>query len=150
MVTGCRPPCLPRLHGAAIALLFSTSTAVAAHADVRPPVEVFITGMPRAAIPGRSFSGTFEFRATGAVKIDSLRLSGESWRVRRFRPALPRVLGPGARWRVAFTAVPADPRQPLQLDLRVSGVRFRKSFDLSPEAAIRAGGPGGVVSKPHQ
>jgi len=119
-------------------------------ADVRPPLEVFVSGAPRAAQAGRTFNGAFEFRAGGRVILDSLRLSGERWRIRRFRSPARRELEAGSCLNVPFSAVPADPLLPLVLQYRVSGRVFRKSFDLSPGAAARVQAPGSVSSHPRR
>lgn len=118
-------------------------------ADVRPAVDVFLLGRPRAAAAGRCYSGTFEFRGGDRVVVDSLRLTGRGWRVLRFRPPASLTVTTATRTRIAFRARPADPAAPLVLEYRADGLRWRKSFDLSPAAVARARGPGSVTSRPN-
>ncbi len=140
-----------RDFGAALALCVLASMLAPphpVHADVRPAVEVVIAGAPRAARAGRAFAGAFELRSGVALTVDSLRLSGEHWRIGRFAPRLPRALRTGERWRVSFRATPADVHRPLVLQVKSGRQWLRKEFDLSPEAVERARGPAGVSPHP--
>lgn len=139
-------------HARGTQLLFALACtlltpAAFAHADVRPAADAFILGRPRAAVAGRRFSGTLELRSPVPTVLDSLRLAGERWRVVRFRPPASLALGPAKRVRIAFAAVPADSFAPLVLEYRADGVRWRKYFDLSPEAVARVRGPGSVAPR---
>ncbi len=117
-----------------------------ARADVRPPVEFQLAGPPRAARAGRAYCGKLVVSARQPVRLDSLRLAGEGWRIVRFRSPAPRRLEPGSPLRVSFRAVPGDPARPLEVHAVIGGASLQKWLDLSPEAIERVSRPGSVKS----
>ena len=136
-------------RGACLALLLvGWAPPGPARADVRPPVEFQIDGPVRAARADRRFCGTLVIRAHQSVRLDSLQLAGEGWRIERFRAPGPRTLDPKSPLRVAFRVVPSDPSKPLVIRAVIAGSRMEKWLDLSAEAAQRATRPGGVTPVP--
>lgn len=121
-----------------------------AGSDVRPPVEFQIDGPVRAAEAGQAFRGTLVVRALRPVRLDTLRLQGDGWRITRFRTPAPRKLWPTSPLRVPFTAIPTDPRRPLVIRAVIERSSMEKWLDLSPEAAARANRPGSVRSNPNR
>ena len=136
-------------RGACLALILANwAPPSPALADVRPPVELQIDGPARAARAGRRFCGTLLVSAYRSVRLDSLQLAGEGWRIERFRAPQPRMLDPRKPLRVAFRVVPSDPAKPLVIRAVLGGSLIEKWFDLSAEAAARSTRPGGVTPVP--
>jgi hypothetical protein len=150
---GCGRRCTIGLarRGAGLLLLIAVgSFPGAASADVRPPIEIQIAGPVRAARAGKPFRGTLVVRAYAEIRLDSLRLTGDGWRILRLRSPGPRWLSRRAPVRIPFVAVPSDSSRPLVVRAVVAGSPFEKWLDLSPQAVERARVPGPVTSHPNQ
>ncbi len=123
-----------------IGLLLLAPTAAA---DLGPPIEARLVGEPAPARAGVPYTGMLELTGKG-IPVTGLRLGGRGWRVEAL-PAPPKAAPTvAAPLRVEFTAIPADPDEPLLVVVEAGGLTVTRQLDLSPAhfESMRDGGAG--------
>ena len=114
-------------------------------ADVRPPVEVFILGAPRASVGGQEFAGTLQFSSGATLELQNLGIEGDPAAVLELGKRSAR-LESGATTDVPFRWKPSRDGEPLVISYKIDGVRYEKSFDLSEESVQRLREPGKTIA----
>ncbi|MGD8413903.1 MAG: hypothetical protein PVF33_06710, partial [Candidatus Latescibacterota bacterium] len=106
-------------------------SAVPALPDTGPPVEVFLSRDAQPAKAGQPYEARFEIVAYEGGVLSGFRLSGKHWSAPSLAAPAMMSLAKDEVRALSFTGVPADPREPLVLELEFNGQTKRWSFDLS-------------------
>ena len=123
------------------AVLVVAAGALPALAKLGPPVKVKLLGEPRAAVAGEAWRGQLEITAGLPITLSGFRAEGRGWTGVRLEAPAELPLAADGTLRVAVTATPADPREPLAFAFDVDGQTVSKQLDLSAANAARALAP---------
>lgn len=126
-------------------VVLSLMAAQHALADVRPPVEVFILGDPRASQAGVDFTGTLRFTTGASLQLSNLTIQGDLSKVRSL-DGLSAKPPAGGSVDVSFTWRPVRDGEPLVISYDIEGVPYEKSFDLSRAAIERISAPAATAA----
>lgn len=138
---------LPPLLAAAL-LAGALCGALPASATVGPPVKVHLRGDPRPALPGEPFTGEMEIISGAPAELKGFRLEGERWSTIALDIPAVTTVAKDRSLIVPFTAVTADPREPLIFSFQFNGQVVRKFMDLSPAHVARLQQAGVAVRAP--
>jgi hypothetical protein len=104
----------------------------------RLPVRFELLPDAGGAVAGQAFTAVVEIETMEPVVVDGLRLVGDGWTIVNFAAPATVALVPGRPLRLALTATPDDPGQPLTLLCEVEGRRTRQTWRVSADVIAAA------------
>ena len=104
----------------------------------RLPVRFELRPDAGGALAGQPFTAVVEIESAAPIVVDGLRIAGDGWTISSFAAPATIALVPGRPLRLALTATPDDPGQPLTLLCEVEGRRARQTWRVSAAAIAAA------------
>lgn len=145
--TGTRHPIRPAfttVYSAAVASLLGC--AVAARADVGPPISIKMPPERAQAISGIEYHSEFVIVLYERGMVSDVRLVGHGWSTVSIDSPPPNVPLDAGTLRIPFRAIPQDANEPIALELKFNGRLTRRQYRVGPSAFAAKGKPRALIA----